>query len=396
MKYLELCSGIGGMRSGLDAANWKCQFSVDNSEDAVKVHRLANGECSLIDIHDLSVNDLPNVDAWVAGFPCQPFSSSGNRKGFKHKSGNVFDSLLALLNAKLPKIVILENVEGLLSNKSGHTFATILSKLTKLNYSVDWLLLNLKWFGIPQTRPRLFIVCSNRSDFSNKGDEIFKNLNISKDLQGNIFLPLLDEFKIVTKEKSKGTLKSLVKELTPRIGKPHNKFLPFGYFGSAHGDKFISHNIKSVQHYEQSLSLGNVVCPNFIYKDRVRSGRYYARGGPTHLHLRQNDLSHCVGTSLGGAPLFAVNLNYCKKSCDRDSFLEHSNWHREQDGLIVMRLSPERSIRLFGPNTEHLEYALSNWSAGATRKYKLVGNMVSPICALNLAKIIDDQLRSVS
>lgn len=151
MTYVELCAGAGGMRAGLDAAGWECLLAVDNDPDAVQVHNLAHGRAVQRDLAELSPSDLPEVDAWVAGFPCQPFSSSGNRSGFDHSAGNVFEHLVSLIDPVRPKLVLLENVEGLLKNKSGHTFSKVLQTLTTLEYTVNWLLIDLQWFKVPQT-----------------------------------------------------------------------------------------------------------------------------------------------------------------------------------------------------------------------------------------------------
>jgi len=143
------------MRAGLEAVGWECIFAVDNDPDAAAVHELVHGDIVQADVKTLSAGDVPEADAWVAGFPCQPFSSSGSRKGFGHKSGNVFEHIVQLMASHVPPVVLLENVEGLLTNKSGHTMSMVLKMLMELDYVVDWILLNLSWFGPPQTRPRL-------------------------------------------------------------------------------------------------------------------------------------------------------------------------------------------------------------------------------------------------
>jgi hypothetical protein len=85
-------------------------------------------------------------------------------------------------------------------------------------------------------------------------------------------------------------------------------------------------------------------------------------------------------------------LPLVKKASDRAAFLEFANWHREQDGLLVMRLRPNRAVLLFGPHTETLYQAMTEWDVGDTRKYKIVGNMVAPICAKTVAELINEQL----
>jgi DNA (cytosine-5)-methyltransferase 1 len=113
------------------------------------------------DITKRDINDVPDIDLYVCGFPCQPFSTAGKRKGFKDKRGNVFWSCLEVIELKQPKYFILENVRGLLSHNKGDTWKVIweaLSGLEKYGYNVQWKVLNTRDYGIPQNRERIFIV----------------------------------------------------------------------------------------------------------------------------------------------------------------------------------------------------------------------------------------------
>jgi DNA (cytosine-5)-methyltransferase 1 len=111
------------------------------------------------DITKRDINQVPDIDLYVCGFPCQPFSMAGGRKGFNDKRGNVFFSCLEVIKEKQPKVFILENVKGLLSHDKGNTFKIVMNELNKLkDYNVDWKVLNTKDYGIPQNRERIFIV----------------------------------------------------------------------------------------------------------------------------------------------------------------------------------------------------------------------------------------------
>ena len=395
MTYIELCCGIGGTRAGLDAAGWDCVLAVDNDADAVAVHSIAHGEAVCRDVADLKVQSLPDADVWVAGFPCQPFSTSGHRSGFDHSAGNVFEHIFQLLRSKTPPLVIFENVEGLLTNKAGHTFSVILSSLSELGYRTSWLVLDLSWFGVPQTRPRLFIVGAipgvlTESKVPCGGLQFpLETPNFAE----SVFFDIVGDMRLDCSLRSYGSLKSIEERVAPAIGKARYagpKF--FGSLGSAQGDEYVSYDIVLPRGERPVSSLAEVVAPRFSGPKNIRSGRYYARGGPTTLYLRGELISHCVGTSLGGAPLYAVPLDTIKDVNDRAAFLEFANWHREQDGMLVMRLRPDQAVRLFGPYTADLQEALRTWKAGETRKYKLVGNMVAPVCAKAIASIVDQHL----
>lgn len=388
MKYVEFCAGGGGMRAGLDAAGWECALALDNDPDAVAVHRLAHGDAHQADVTSMNPSEIPEVDAWVAGFPCQPFSSSGNRGGFSHRSGNVFENLVQLVSGRLPSLLVFENVSGLLINKDGHTMAEIIARISELGYSVSWCLIDLRWFGVAQTRPRLFIIGTLPGvlnvPFVGSGEN---------GCQLNAFGDFLQDRGMTWKERERGVLSETRLMLKPAIGKAKRiGSAIFGPLGSASKDQFFSYELRDKPAGLSGADLGSLVAPNFRHRDHLRSGRYYARGGPTHLCLRDEPISHCVGTSLGGAPLFAVPLRFVRRTKDRAAFLEHSNWHREQDGMLVMRLRPNRAVLLFGPHTDALHRAVMEWSAGDTRKYKVVGNMVAPVCAKAVAETINEQL----
>jgi DNA (cytosine-5)-methyltransferase 1 len=111
------------------------------------------------DVKERKLADIPDIDLYVCGFPCQSFSIAGKREGFQDPRGTVFWECLRVIRAKKPIIFILENVKGLLSINGGETFRTILTKLERLRvYNVYWKVLNTADYGIPQSRKRVFIV----------------------------------------------------------------------------------------------------------------------------------------------------------------------------------------------------------------------------------------------
>ena len=119
------------------------------------------------DITKRNIKDVPDIDLYVCGFPCQPFSLAGDRKGLEDDRGNVFFSCLKVIKKKQPKYFILENVKGLLSHDKGNTWKIIwknLLKLEKYGYNIKYKVLNTRDYGIPQNRERIFIVgCKNKN-----------------------------------------------------------------------------------------------------------------------------------------------------------------------------------------------------------------------------------------
>ena len=106
--------------------------------------------------------ELPDFDLLIGGFPCQAFSIAGKRKGFEDTRGTLFYDIARILKVKRPEYILLENVKGLLSHDRGRTFGTIIATLSELGYVVQWMVLNSKFFGVPQNRERVFIIGSLR------------------------------------------------------------------------------------------------------------------------------------------------------------------------------------------------------------------------------------------
>ncbi len=165
------CSGIEAPIQALKKLNipFKHEFSSDIDKNVIKSIK-ANYYPRIIfgdkegpfpegDITKRKIKDVPDIDLYVCGFPCQPFSKAGKREGFEDTRGTVFFHCLEVIKKKKPKYFILENVRGLLSNDEGKTFQTIWTEIQKLKgYYVDWSLLNTKDFGIPQNRERVWFV----------------------------------------------------------------------------------------------------------------------------------------------------------------------------------------------------------------------------------------------
>lgn len=115
------------------------------------------GDCTKIE-----ADKLPDFDMLCGGFPCQSFSIAGKRRGFEDTRGTMFFHIARILEFKKPKIVFLENVKGLLNHNKGETFKVIIQTLSELGYDVQWMVLNSKFFGVPQNRERVFIIGSLR------------------------------------------------------------------------------------------------------------------------------------------------------------------------------------------------------------------------------------------
>ena len=114
------------------------------------------------DMKERKLKEIPDIDLYVCGFPCQSFSLAGDRLGVRDPRGTIFWECLRVIKYKKPMIFVLENVKGLLSIDKGETFKTMIHELENLKiYNVYWKVLNTADYGIPQSRKRVFIIGMN-------------------------------------------------------------------------------------------------------------------------------------------------------------------------------------------------------------------------------------------
>jgi len=171
-EFIDLFAGIGGMRLAFQDAGGTCVFSSEWDKDSQKTYQANFGEVPAGDITKIDVDEIPSFDVLLAGFPCQPFSTIGQRAGFKHETqGTLFYDVLRIISAKRPTSFLLENVKGLVSHDKGNTFETIKKCLSKEGYELYFQILDSADFGVPQVRKRIYIVGFDKSKF--KGDVEF-------------------------------------------------------------------------------------------------------------------------------------------------------------------------------------------------------------------------------
>ena len=161
--FIDLFAGIGGIRMGVQNAGGKCVFSSEINEKAAKVYEANFKESPLSDVTQIEAKSLPDFDLLCAGFPCQPFSISGKKKGFEDTRGALFFDICRIIDEKKPKVVLLENVKHLIHHNKGQTLKIILQNL---GYEVSFKLLNAKDFGVPQNRERIIIIASQKTAFN--------------------------------------------------------------------------------------------------------------------------------------------------------------------------------------------------------------------------------------
>lgn len=166
--FIDLFAGIGGFHLAFHNCGARCVFASEWDEFARRTyeHNFRKMSPELFekglfagDITKVNATQIPDFDVLTGGFPCQPFSQAGLKKGFNETRGTLFFDIARILKEKQPKAFFIENVRGLLNHDDGKTFATIKNVIEQdLGYSFFYKIIFASDFGVPQHRPRLFMV----------------------------------------------------------------------------------------------------------------------------------------------------------------------------------------------------------------------------------------------
>lgn len=164
LKFIDLCCGIGGFHQALDNLGMECVMASDIDKECRKNYKLNYGIKPRGDLTKIDIRTIPTFDVLCAGFCCQPFSKAGQQKGFDDERGNIFFDICNIIKHHKPKYLLLENVRNLVSHDSGKTWDVIKTRIDKLGYNTykSPLVLNTLYFGIPQSRERVVILCKRK------------------------------------------------------------------------------------------------------------------------------------------------------------------------------------------------------------------------------------------
>jgi DNA (cytosine-5)-methyltransferase 1 len=188
-KFIDLFAGIGGFHLAMHALGGECVFASEIDQYARKTYihnfrqispQLFDANLFNTDIRNIVPDEIPDFDVLCAGFPCQPFSQAGYKRGFNdlHDSerGNLFFNIADIIEVKRPKAYFLENVQGLVNHNQGKTFKLIREILElDLGYSFYYQIVKASDYGLPQLRPRIFII-------GFRDEEFFKGFNFPEKL----------------------------------------------------------------------------------------------------------------------------------------------------------------------------------------------------------------------
>jgi len=347
---VEICCGIGGTRKAFSDTCFDVVQSIDIDETVCKFHKMFWGDVDQIDINECKLSDVNSANVLSAGFPCQPFSTSGYRTGFSHSQGNVFSALIRLIDHHTYEATLLENVQGLLSNENNKTFKIVIFELSQRYKFVEWVTFNLLSLGIPMNRPRVVIVAHDHRS------EIFACL------REQFFMPstsnLFPEFRKLTYE---GVQKDdSPNELTGKV---------------IDGDYYVENYMPKKINFVGDLM-------NFIFSEKlgdfdIYSGRFWGRTGKTTFYTSENQFSHSIGTSMGGAPTFGFDPSFVTDDVIK-KVKKVSNYQTNHSNFFVFRLTPNYALNFFGERAKVFSEALGELEAPLAAKYKLIGNLFAP------------------
>ncbi len=203
IRYAEFCTGIGGFRIGIEQSSLDTVMvyanEIDDSCEQTYQSNFGHGFDSK-DIFSLNPYEIPDFDMMCAGFPCQPFSQAGMEKGFDDPRGVVFFKLLELIKVKKPSIVFFENVPNLVRHNAGRTYSFMKECLEDAGYEISADILDSTYFGVPQSRPRIYVVALKKQDFGKRKLLFTKGKTSKTPLRsflklGDYSIPISDKWK---------------------------------------------------------------------------------------------------------------------------------------------------------------------------------------------------------
>lgn len=223
--FIDLFSGIGGIRMAFERAGGGCVFSSEIDLFAQMTYYMNHGVVPYGDITKVNPLDISEHDILCGGFPCQPFSHIGKREGFSHATqGTMFYEIVRIIAVKKPKAIFLENVPGIINHDNGKTLSVILNSLKNEGYNCHYTVLNASDFGVPQNRKRFYLVGfldegvqfefpvppKNEVDIGEFIEKNVQGYDISTHLQQSYLFKKNDGKPFIIDKNTKGSMKTLV------------------------------------------------------------------------------------------------------------------------------------------------------------------------------------------
>lgn len=166
-RFVSFFSGVGGFELGLQRAGWTCVGACEKEPAARAIYQARFGTPAWFpdDVTKITPEEIPEAEMWAGGWPCQSNSVAGKREGLANeaKSG-LWLTWQKLIAARRPRIILGENVPGLLSVNGGEDWELVLDSIAEIGYLADAAVLDARFFGVAQRRRRVFVVCRRVED----------------------------------------------------------------------------------------------------------------------------------------------------------------------------------------------------------------------------------------
>ena len=336
LTFFDFCSGIGGGRIGMESAGLECiGHSEIDKKTSETYEKFFKDNRNYGDLTKIDLKKLPDFDVLLAGFPCQTFSIVGKREGFNDTRGTLFFEVARILNEKKPKIVLLENVENLISHNKSNTIKIILTILNELDYTVDFSIINSSEMGVPQSRSRTFIVGikDRKTEKFLKDERSLKVNSLKIELNNSKF----NGFNFFSNLKYFGENKIISDILEKNVDEKY-------YYDTLQINKFLSElNIDNNKKDNKIIKLFDL--PKEIHNDQERQRRVHSVNGISPTLLARSDTTKIL---VGGDNRYKIR-----------------------------KLTPIENLRTQGFSEEFIHNLLS-LGVSDTQLYKQSGNAVSP------------------
>lgn len=341
IKVLDLFSGCGGLSLGFKMAGFEISGAIDNDADSIQTFKknFKKSKSLIKDINKINKKEIKknfnNIDVIIGGPPCQGFSNANRwQKEYNDPRNLLFLKFIEFVKIIKPKMLLIENVSGILSRSKGQIINNIKEILNENGYKVDYKLLNASEFGVPQIRKRVFIVGNRLSSI-----DFFENLKKRKKVTVKDAISELYALEEKDEKKLNGKLdNNYIKYLRKKNSKVLNHDIVYP----------AKSTIEKIKHVKQGENWQSI--PVKLFKNN-RNNRHSS----AFKRLKEDDFSVTIDT--GNA---------------------HSNYFHP----IYHRIPTPREAARIQSFTDNFEFIGSR-----TSQYRQIGNAVPPLLSKEIAKI---------
>ncbi|MCG1555455.1 DNA (cytosine-5-)-methyltransferase [Staphylococcus epidermidis] len=377
MKFIDICSGIGGFRSALEKHDHECVAFAEIDKYAKQSYKAiynTEDEEELDDITSIADEHFRiyrgQVDIITGGFPCQTFSIAGKRRGFEDTRGTIFFHIARAIKEIQPSYVLLENVKGLLSHDKGRTYGTIVQALDELGYFVEWGVFNSKYWGVPQNRERVYILVTRKDVF--KGPKLFNLLKKQTTVDTRLVDILekdVDESYYLSEEKTRKL--TLNEDLSGRL----NQY-DFAERDRIHSVNKVSPTLNTMQGGDRQPKVA--ISKNAPHPERktFTSKKEYGRIGKQAIETMNKNTEYIE---------YGMTINAYNKTLDNTGLSPTLTTRPEGFKTAILPITKELRIRKLTPLecwrlqgfSDEQYYKAKNSGVSKSQLYKQAGNAVT-------------------